>query len=316
MDQNKKGAAPAPEKKKTDVVKILLILLLLASIGAGGFFVMSHMEKTKKIADQEEEIKVSKDTLASAIKEFKALQLELERLKLENEALGIDNKSLDSTIEALNSEVAKWKGTANRKARDLKAVVEKYTIEKNNQESAIAILKHQKDSVDHVVDSLSKNITTLNDTIGVLKSSNTNLTQLVDMASVLRAENIQVISINKKGKESLPLKPDLKAKSIDKLKVTFNIAENKVAKKTTKQIMLRVVEPNEAVLFDMSTGGGFFMSEGKEIPYTAKEEISFDNTKQRVSFIYMKGSPYKPGNYTIEVYGDGVMIGDKKFVVK
>jgi len=316
MENDKKGATPVSQKKKTDIVKIILILLLLISFGTGGYFIMSHVEKTEKITAQEQEIKVTKDTLATARKEYAQLQREFERIKLEREALGLENKSLDSTIQALNAEVKKWQNSAYKKASDLKKAIAKYTAEKEEQDKAIDVFKHRVDSLYAVRDSLMKDKQVLNDTINALKTTKTELQQKVDIASILRAENITVVSINKKGKESLPLKPDLKAKSIEKLKVTFHLADNKVAKKDKKQIMLRVVEPNGAVLFDMSTGGGFFMSEGKEIPYTSKEEIDFDNTHQKVSFIYIKGSPYKPGNYSIEVYGDGSLIGDKKFIVK
>jgi len=316
MENNQKGATPGSEKKKTDVVKIVLILLLLISLGTGGYFIMSHVEKTEKITAQEQEIKITKNTLADSLKILHQLHLDFERIKLEREALGLENASLDSTIAALNAEVKKWQGKSAVNARKLREAIDKATAERDVQEKAIDVYKHRVDSLYAVRDSLMKDKQGLQDTINVLKTSNTDLAEKVNIASILRAENITVVSINKKGKESLPLKPDLKAKSIDKLKVTFHMADNKVAKKDKKQIMLRVVEPNGAVLFDMSTGGGFFMSDGKEIPYTSKEEVDFDNTHQKVSFIYVKGSPYKPGNYTVEIYGDGSLIGDKKFLVK
>ena len=315
MEENKKGTPPVTEKK-TDVTKIILILLLLGSLGAGAFFGMSHLKKSETIAKQEEEIKTTKDTLAVKIKELQALQLDYERIKLEREAMGLENDSLDAKILQLNQDIINVRRGNQATINKLNTTIKNLKADVVNQDGALEELKRQRDSLYASIDTLRKVNTTLNDTISVLKSTNTSLSQMVDLAAILKTENIQVISINKKGKESLPLKPDLKAKAIDKLKVTFNLSENPVAKKTKKQIMLRVVEPNEAVLFDMSTGGGFFISEGKEIPYTAKEEVDFDNTRQRVSFIYIKGSPYKPGNYTVEIYGDGVKIGDKKFLVK
>ena len=315
MEENKKGTPPVTEKK-TDVVKIILILLLLGSLGAGAFFGMSHLKKSETIAKQEEEIKTTKDTLAVKIKELQALQLDYERIKLEREAMGLENDSLDAKILQLNQDIINVRRGNQATINKLNTTIKNLKADVVNQDGALEELKRQRDSLYASIDTLRKVNTTLNDTISALKSTNTSLTQMVDLAAILKTENIQVISINKKGKESLPIKPDLKAKAIDKLKVTFNLSENPVAKKTKKQIMLRVVEPNEAVLFDMSTGGGFFISEGKEIPYTSKEEVDFDNTRQRVSFIYIKGSPYKPGNYTVEIYGDGVKIGEKKFLVK
>ena len=112
------------------------------------------------------------------------------------------------------------------------------------------------------------------------------------------------------------IKDGFKAKKVDKLKVVFNLADNKVAKKDSKQVMLRVIDPSGAVLFDNTTGGGTFTAVGKEIPYTAMQEISFSNTKQKLTYNYVKGSAYVPGKYKIELYCESHMIGEGQFLVK
>jgi cell division protein ZapB len=55
---------------------------------------------------------------------------------------------------------------------------------------------------------------------------------------------------------------------------------------------------------------------GKEEFYTAAQEILFDNTRQKLSFLYDKGSDYDGGTYSLEIYTDNYLIGNGQFVVK
>jgi cell division protein ZapB len=58
------------------------------------------------------------------------------------------------------------------------------------------------------------------------------------------------------------------------------------------------------------------MYDGKEEFYTAKQEILFDNTQQKLTFDYEKGSAYVPGQYELQVYTDDYLMGEKEFMVK
>ena len=58
------------------------------------------------------------------------------------------------------------------------------------------------------------------------------------------------------------------------------------------------------------------MVEGKEIPYTLKTDLLFDNRRPEVAFIYLKGSSYKPGKHTVELYSEGFSIGTGTFLIK
>ena len=42
----------------------------------------------------------------------------------------------------------------------------------------------------------------------------------------------------------------------------------------------------------------------------------FDNTRQKLSFLYDKGSEYASGTYKLEVYTDDYLMGGAQFVVK
>ena len=80
--------------------------------------------------------------------------------------------------------------------------------------------------------------------------------------------------------------------------------------------MIRIIDENGQVLFDVTRGSGTFIYNGKEEFYTAAQEVLFDNTRQKLAFIYEKGSEYAEGAYTLEIYTDDYMIGRGEFVVR
>jgi len=80
--------------------------------------------------------------------------------------------------------------------------------------------------------------------------------------------------------------------------------------------MIKVTDENGQVIFDVAKGSGTFMLDGKEEFYTAAQEILFDNTRQKLSLIYEKGSEYASGTYTVDIYTDGYKMGQVEFKVK
>ncbi|MFN7330993.1 MAG: chromosome segregation protein SMC, partial [Bacteroidota bacterium] len=127
------------------------------------------------------------------------------------------------------------------------------------------------------------------------------------------AENIVVKALNEKGKER---DSPFKNRWFKKLKVEFNLAENKVAPIEGKKILIRITDTNNQVIFDQGRGSGTFMLNNKEEFYTAAQEILFDNTRQKLTFFYEKGSEYAEGNYLVEVFTEGYKMGEVRFEVK
>ncbi len=153
----------------------------------------------------------------------------------------------------------------------------------------------------------------LSDSLNQLNTSKEELASKVAIASQLKAENIQVLAVNSRGKER---ESPFKSRHADKIKVVFNIAENDVAPIEGKQIIVRIVDSNGQVIFDVTRGSGTFMVDGKEEFFTASQEILFDNTRQQLTFEYDKGSEYEEGLYTLEVYTADYKMGSQQFEVR
>ncbi len=301
------------EQKKSPTVPILIAIIVVLA-GVIGYLLYTNSNKSDTIAQQGEKIESDSATINAKVKELEELNLALTRAKMEMDELGNSNDTLNQQLDQLNEYIKQVKAGNSKQINNLSSKLAEYKKILETKDQEIVFLRAKTDSLTSEVGNLSQKNLQMNDSIVALNTVKTELAQQVAIASVLKAENIRVTAINKKDKELA--KDEYKAKDIVKLKVMFSIGDNKVARKDNKQIHFRLIEPSGSVLYDAAAGGGFFNAEGKDLPYTDKKSIKFDNTKQVVGFVYVKGTEYRSGNYTVEIYGDGTKIGETEFTVK
>ncbi len=303
--------------QKNDNKKVLVIALFAVLAVVIGVLVYMNIQKSEEIETKEQTIELKDKELNGKLKEMESLKQELEAIRAEKEQMGISNDSLNAQIENLNSMIKNLKtnqsaSVSQRKQMD--AAISKLKKERDEHLIEIEALKAKNDSLNSDVETLKTEKTRMSGSIDSMSTTNKELASKVAIASILKVENLKVTIMDAKGK--VREGEEFKASKIDKIKAAFNLADNKVAKKNTKIIYFRLIDPSNAALYDLATGGGMFEFEGKSIPYTAKQEIEFANTKDAVSFIYAKGSDYGKGRHNIEIYCEGSKIGEGSFNVK
>jgi cell division protein ZapB len=232
------------------------------------------------------------DSLGGAVADLIAVKedLEKERNQLQNTRKA--NREIITRLRGKTEGYEELLKAKDEEIEGLKAVNQKLLSENTN-------LKTEKNQ--------------LNRSMNQLSESKQVLEEKVAVASQLKIENMQVIAIAQNGRER---EGSFRSKQIGQIKVEFNISENKVAPIETKDIMIRIIDPNGQIVFDVAKGSGTFMMNGKEEFYTSLQTIVFDNSRQKLSFIYEKGSDYKPGQYTVEAITDGYQMGTGTFDVK
>jgi hypothetical protein len=104
-----------------------------------------------------------------------------------------------------------------------------------------------------------------------------------------------------------------KSSSVTKIKTCFTVLENAVVNKGTKDAYIRILAPDGAVL---TTSTESFMYNGQATLYTTHETFDYDNNKTSVCVYSDKGSPLSKGNYTIEIYSGGNIIGTTSLALK
>jgi chromosome segregation ATPase len=253
------------------------------------------------------------DELDNTLQRLNEIKQELNEKIATITKLGGDITELEKAKGEIQKELSRTR-TRNAKAvAELKDRLEGYEELLQVKDQEIERLKEVNKELFTENRSLKTKQNVLNDSINRLAKNKQELTEKVSIASRLEAENIQVVALNSRGKERTS---PFRAKQLEKLKIEFNIARNDVAPIEGKKIMIRVIDENDQVIFDVSKGSGTFMLNGRETFYTAQQEILFDNTQQKLSFVYEKGSEYAIGTYRVEVFTEGYQMGTFSFEVK
>ncbi|PZR35542.1 MAG: chromosome segregation protein SMC, partial [Azospira oryzae] len=232
---------------------------------------------------------------------------------IEIQKLGGNVEELQKAKAEVDRELSRSNQRNSKSIKELKDRVEGYEELLKMKDEEIDKLKSVNKELYSENRTLKTTQNKLSDSINRLSSTKQELASKVAIASQLKAENVTVMAVNEKGKER---ESPFKNKQLQRLKVEFNLAENNVAPIEGKKIVVRVIDENGQVIFDVAKGSGPFIVNGKEEFYTASQEILFDNTKQKLTYYYEKGSDYASGNYTIEIYTDGYKMGSAQFTVK
>ncbi|WP_339793215.1 MAG: chromosome segregation protein SMC [Imperialibacter sp.] len=292
-------------RKQQSIVIALAILLLLALVKIGIDYSTNKSLTADNMAKQEEltETYFSLDSVSSELD--KRIQTITE--------LGGEIDTLLKVKEQLEKEKEAIRTRSNREIGQLKARVEGYRELLVAQDEEITKLRAINEKLLTENTGLKEEKNELTASIRDLNQSKNKLEEKVALASQLKVENMVIAAVNSRGKETIG---EFKNRQIESIKVTFNIAENKVAPVDGKDVLVRIVAPDGNVLFDVTRGSGTFMFDNREMYFTAKQEILFDNTRQKLSFLYNKGSEYALGIHKVEVYTDGYLMGAGSFTVK
>lgn len=310
-------------KKEQKKDRKTLLWVALAVLAALNFIQLYFVLQEKKdstnkdniIALKNDEIVAARMKLDSISNELDIRIAQIQQLGGRVDSLIVIKTQLEKDKNALSKEQSIAIKEFKSKVRSYEAILDEKDAEIARLREALGIAKAQNEELTSQVSDLETENMALTDSVLVVRQKAIELEGKVNVASALRAEQIAVNAISHKGKEQDG--GSYKAKRLDKLKVTFKIQENSVAEKGPKQAYLRILDPDGAVLSDMATGSGSFLSNGREMIYSSKEEFEFDNTNQTVTIFYGRGGiPMKKGVYTIEVYGEGYKMGAAEFTVK
>lgn len=268
-------------------------------------------------SQEKSELRVENTTIekeyATTLQRLEELSAELDERIAEIEKLGGDVTDLQNAKEEIEVELKRQQRANGRVIAELKDRVEGYELLLKNKDEEIAKLQSVNQELLTENVSLKTEKNQLGDSINRLSQTKDELQNKVTLASQLKVENFRIVAVNERGRER---ESPFRSRQVGQLKVEFNIAENEVAPIEGKKIMIRIVDQDGQVIFDVARGSGTFIYNGKEEFYTASQDILFDNSGQRLTFLYDKGSDYAPGTYDLQVYTDDYMMGRGQFVVK
>ncbi len=299
-------SAPVKSGNKTAIIIALLSIIVIIQSIKIYLDYERNVEKTVQIIKTEE-------NLATTMQRLNEIKLELDQKITDIQKLGGDITDLQKAKAEVDAQLKRRTERSAKEIQQLKDRVEGYEELLVIKDQELEKLKSVNKELFTENKSLKTQKNVLNDSINRLAKNKEELNTKVAIASQLKAENVSVKSVSSKGKER---ESPFKNRQLEKLKVEFIIADNKVAPIEGKKILIRVIDENGQVIFDVAKGSGTFIINGKEEFYTTSQEILFDNTRQKLTYVYEKGSEYAAGNYTVEIFAEGYKMGSMQFVVK
>lgn len=306
MSEQANSTPPTSESRKSN--KTLIYVVAILAVLLVGALALNFVRENN-LKDTNARLMVAYSQLDSIGNEMDSKILQIEQLGGNVEELTTIRDSLELEKESL----LEARTRSNKQISDLRNRVEGYRELLVMKDVEISELKKVNQTLVVENKELKTERNVLNQTLRDVEKTKEQLTEKVQIASRLEAENISVAALNDRGRVR---EDEFRARQVSRLQVKFNIAKNDVAPVSGKEILMRIIDDNGNVLFDVARGSGTFELDGKETFYTEKQEILFDNSRQEVNFLYEKGSEYLPGRYVMELYTDGYLMGRKSFRVK
>ncbi len=305
------------QEKKGNSRKGLIIAFVIMLLAINSVQLYFNLTQDKKIEEQTVTITNQTKKYDSLSTVFDGKIKELKDLESKLTAMGVETDSLKSLISQLETDRDKYKrdaGVYYKKYKDIQNSIDAANRERDKYMAQVEEMKALLAKQDTIIQDKNSQITIQQQTIVKMEENEKDLQHKVAIASVLRAEGFTVQALSAKGK--VKEGAEFKAKSIDMIKIQFSLGENKVAPKGPRDVYMRLIEPDGSVIVNTETGGGSFKdANGKDLPFTSKTNVTYMNNNQKVTFDFKKGAAYKPGKHRVEIYVEGVMIGESTFTV-
>jgi hypothetical protein len=302
-----------PKQPKNDWRTFLTIALIITLLGTWGYIIWDK-SKTKETIQQ-------KDNQYSAVVSAKdTLQSLLDDATLRYDNLKTSNAKKDSTITSKDRDIANKKAqiqsilskknATDAELKQARALIASLNTDIEDYKAQIEVLKGQNVVLTQEKEAVTQERNKVKQDYDSATTVIKQKEDLIDVGSTLHAANFTILGIQEKknGKE----KETTKAKKVDKVRISFDLDENRIATSGPKDLYILVTAPDGKPIAVEALGSGKFTTrDGEEKTYTQKVNVDYIlGQKQRVSFDWKQNSPYETGDYKIEVYNNGFKIGE------
>lgn len=283
-------------------------LLAAGLIAVTGFLIYGNSKNAETIQQKETKI-------AEVISEKMDVQSSFDASLSRLDSMSTVNGGLENQLVEKNAEISKVKAEIrsilnkkNATAAELsraKMLIASLNDKITSMETDIAQLKQDNQLLSNDNAVLKTETAALSQNLAATTEVKQNLEKKVDVASTLNASNIVItpINIKRSGKE----KASETARRVDKFLVSFDV-NNRIIQSGSTDIYVIVIGPDGKPI---NTGSETFVSrEEGEKAFTAKVPVDLETAKKKnVEFAFVPKENFVQGNYIVQIYQNGFLIG-------
>lgn len=289
---------------KKNVIFSIIAVLLLAAMGVLAYLLMTERQANTELR---EEFRLEKEDLESEYTTF-ARQYDELKLTVSNDSLALLLEQEQLKTQRLLEELRTVKSTNATEIRRLKnelATLRTVMVSYINQIDSLNQINAQQKVV---IAEVTQKYNDASRQITNLTEERNTLTEQVTLASQLDATGIRVVPLNKRGKEAK------RTKDTEKLQISFNIAKNITAKTGDRTLYVRILKPDNDVL--TRDASDTFSYENRQLTYSIKKYIEYTGEEQAVSVYWDVQEFLYAGNYRLDIFAEGNLIGSSTFSLK
>ncbi len=290
---------------KKILIPIIAIAVLL--IGALAFLGIRLSQANKANEEMVQLFELEKEEMENEYSSF-ATQYDEMQILISNDSLvaQLEREKLrtQQLLEELRATKASNAAEITRLKKELKtvrAVMRSYVVQIDSLNQVNEKLARENKRVRTQYAEVTKQVE-------VLQEEAKNLSDKVTLASQLDATNIRIHPRNKKGKETSNVK------NVVKFAIDFTIVKNITAPTGERTIYVRIAKPDGSVL--TKNASQTFAYENTKLEYSIKKLIEYTGEEQGVTVYWDVEEFLNPGEYTVYLFSDGVMIGEKGFALE
>jgi vacuolar-type H+-ATPase subunit I/STV1 len=297
---------------KQSVLAAVLGIGLAGSIGGNAYQYTRQMKNDEVANDRAKAIK-ARDSLQNVLFGLRdSLELVIPALNMENQMMAGKVSELESSNTELRGRELALLSRIKQMQKQLTgmspAELDKFKKEleqKNEQikelQSYIAKVKEERDNNARIAESERQ-------TRSAMEQENNNMRGLVERGKTIQFGPVLTYGVRTvKGAQE----ETFKAKTVEKLKITFDLIENALVEQPTEQeIKIRVIGP-EGEILSKNTSQLIDKSEA----YTLRETLVFDGEMHKVKLYYSQPS-FKKGKYAVELWSDNVIKQKNTFTLE
>ena len=287
---------------KKSLLIAAVAVLVIAIIG------ITYLLFTEKKANRElvQEFQLDKEDLENEYSQFVQKYDEL-KFKVTNDSLALLLEQEQLKTQRLLEELRTVKSSNATEIRRLKkelATLRKILVGYVNQiDSLDRINKRQQ----QVIADVTQKYNTASQQISTLSKEKENLDKKVTLAAQLDVTNIRIEPRNKRGKVAK------KVKDIVKLAISFTVVKNITAENGERTIYIRITKPDNDAL--TKSASNTFSYENRTLTYSIKKYIEYNGEEQNVNVFWDVEEFLYAGNYRLDIFEGGNLIGSQKFTL-
>ncbi|NND94715.1 MAG: hypothetical protein HKN45_07590 [Flavobacteriales bacterium] len=288
------------------VIGVLSVLVLVL-----GVMLFQQKSQNNQLTDSNETLVVERndlqEELGGMLEQYDALTVENEEMtaemiqqKEEISRLMERVNKLDKDDKNLRWEIDKLK----KEARTLRDIMKSYLVKIDSLNQANEALTEENTT-------LSTNLNQVTTQKNQLESTVQDQESLIKEGSVISAMNMTAdgLRIKSSGKQA----ETNRASRAEMIRTCCTLSENRITKAGKKTLHVRIISPEGVVLDDDDYPNATFQFEGISGKFSTKRDIEYNNEPQDVCVFYTVNSELSTGQYIVELYESGALVGKTSF---